>query len=391
LIGFYIILVKLFINPVFVKRLTDFEINPNRLQCDNNIVMKRLAYISKVSRHLSLTEIQQIAEVSVRNNQRANITGVLLYLRGIFFQILEGEAEKIDKLYTKILADDRHTEILCLKAEHNITERMFPNWAMKTINLDENTELLIQPIKSLLQTVTESHRVLEKYTQPSVINFINHGMNPLMVSPHMVDKIIFFGDILAFSTFSEKLPVNEVVTLVNHYLTICTRVISAHGGEVIKFIGDCVMASFGKEQADAAISASLDILRELKSLRKSVDSNNPLHLLYTGIGLSYGSVIEGNVGSTVKMDYTLLGDAVNVAARLEALTRQLPYTLALTAEVKNHCQANWCFVNLGKHQAKGKQELIEVYSIDEEITNKTSDTAQTAQLISQSLDNFSVQ
>jgi class 3 adenylate cyclase len=345
--------------------------------------MKRLAYISKISHQLSFAEIQQIGEVSIKNNQRQNLTGVLLYLKGIFFQILEGETEKVDNLYKKILTDERHTDILCLKAEQHITERIFPDWAMKTINLDENSELLIQPIKILLQTLTESHRVLERYTQPSVFNFINQGINPLMVLPKMVEKIIFFGDIVAFSTLSEKLPVTEVVTLVNHYLTICTRIITAQGGEVIKFIGDCVMASFNKEQGDAAIRASLDILKELNNLRESVESHNPLHYLYAGIGLSCGDVIEGNVGSTVKMDYTLLGDAVNVAARLEALTRQLPYALALTTKVKNHCQANWPFINLGEHQAKGKQELIQVYSIDDELTLKSSDTLRIAQLISQ--------
>jgi len=149
----------------------------------------------------------------------------------------------------------------------------------------------------------------------------------------------------------------------------------------MKFIGDCVMASFNKDQADAAIRASLDILQELNNLRESVDSQNPLHYLYTGIGISCGEVIEGNVGSTVKMDYTLLGDAVNVAARLEALTRQLPYALAITSSVKNHCQTNWPFINLGEHQAKGKQELVEVYSIDDELTLKSSDIVRIAQLI----------
>jgi len=191
-----------------------------------SLTMKRLAYISKVSHQLSFAEIQKIGEVSIKNNQRQNLTGVLLYLNGMFFQIIEGKTEKVDKLYEKILTDDRHIDILCLKAEHQITDRIFPDWAMKTINLDENSELLIQPIKILLQTVTESHRVLERYTQPSVFNFINHGINPLTVVPQMVEKHIFFGDIVAFSTFSEKLPVKEVVTLVNHYLTICTRIIS---------------------------------------------------------------------------------------------------------------------------------------------------------------------
>jgi class 3 adenylate cyclase len=334
--------------------------------------MRRLTYISKVSRPLSVEEIQQLGEVSVRNNLRDEITGVLLYLSGIFFQVFEGEEEHVELLFAKIQLDERHKDMLCLKTEYNIMGRQFPNWGMKTINLDDNTDILMQPIKSLLQTVAESYRIVERYTQPSVINILNRGLNPLLVSPRLVEKIIYFSDIVAFSAFAERLPVTEVVTLVNHYLTICTRIISAAGGEVTKFIGDCVMASFAGDQGDNAIRASLAILSELKLLRESVGPSSPLHGLYTGIGLSHGSVIEGNVGSALKMDYTLLGDAVNVAARLEALTRQLPYALALTAGVKNACnQQHWSFVSLGQHQVKGKQELIEVFSVVEAIIKKS--------------------
>jgi class 3 adenylate cyclase len=190
---------------------------------------------------------------------------------------------------------------------------------------------------------------------------------------------------VAFSTFTEKLPVKEVVILVNHYFSICTRIISAYGGEVNKFIGDCVMASFTKEQGEVAIQASLDILNELKELRHHVEATHPLHLLYTGIGLSHGRVIEGNMGSSLKMDHTLLGDAVNVAARLEALTRQLPYALALTAGVKNCCQAQKTFINLGTHQVKGKQEVIEIYSVKE--AQKSYDMLQITQKINRSFGN----
>lgn len=354
--------------------------------------MKRVTYISKISRHLLAEEIQQINEVSIRNNQRDNITGVLLYLNTLFFQIIEGEAEQIDKLYERIRVDGRHTDILCLKTEYNITERKFPDWDMKLIDLDEYSDVLIQSvIKNLLQTLTESHRVLERYTPPRVINFINEGINPLTVLPQTVEKIILFSDIVAFSTLTEKLPVNKVVTLVNDYLTICSRIISAQGGEVIKFIGDSVMASFTKEQGDAALRASLEILIELKRLRENADSQNPLRWLYAGIGLSCGKVIEGNVGAIVKMDYTLLGDAVNVAARLESLTRHLPHTLALTAEVKNCCKANWSFIPLGKHPIKGKQKWIEVYSIDQVSAKKSRDIIPMEQVICQSLEQLNME
>ena len=124
--------------------------------------MKRLTYISKFSRLLSRAEVENIGKISRRNNQKANITGILLCSGGIFFQILEGEEEVVEPLYEKILKDDRHTDIFCLKNEPDILERQFPEWSMKTFILDEDTDFLIKPIKSLLRTLSTSQLILAK-------------------------------------------------------------------------------------------------------------------------------------------------------------------------------------------------------------------------------------
>ena len=348
--------------------------------------MKRLTYISKFSRFLTQQDIENIGLVSARNNRQNNITGVLLCLAGIFFQILEGDEEQIDEVYQKILRDDRHIEILCLKLEADIEERLFPDWSMKTINLDDNNDLLIRPIKTLLQNVTESHRILENYTQPTIFKIISQGLNPLEVRPRKVEKIILFSDIVSFSTFAEKLPVEQVVSLVNYYLTACSKIIAEQGGEVTKFIGDCVMAYFDGDRADAAIQASLDILNELKILRNVALEGSIMRVLHGGIGLSKGTVIEGNIGSTFKKDYTILGDAVNLASRLEALTRNFPSYLAFSLQVKNSTKENWDFVKLGTVQPKGKTEAIDVYSVDSEIACQPSNGSQLAGYISQYLD-----
>lgn len=350
--------------------------------------MKRLTYISKFSRPLSKEEIEDIGRISNNNNKIEDITGVLLCLGEIFFQILEGDAQKIDKVYEKILNDDRHIEILCLKTEENIQERLFPDWSMKTINLDEDTDVFIRPIKTLLKTVTESHRILEKYTQPTIFKIISSGINPLEASPRAVEKIVLFSDIVSFSTFVEKLPVESVVSIVNQYLTIVTNIITARSGEVTKFIGDCVMAYFSAEQGDDAIQASIEILTELENLRNSEPEGSPLKVLYTGIGLAQGVVIEGNIGSSVKKDYTILGDAVNVAQRLEALTRTLSWPIVFSLDVKNSLNKSWEFVELGTFHPKGKEKPIEIYSISHFVTKKQIDSDGLAKKISSYLDSI---
>lgn len=332
--------------------------------------MKRLTYISRFSRDLSPAEISKIGEISQRNNQRDQITGVLLCFNQIFFQILEGEETKIEKVYEKILVDHRHTDILCLKMENDIPERMFPDWDMKVIILDEDEDLLIQPIKALLKTLIESHRILEKYTQSTILKIISNGVNPLTVSPQKLDRIILFCDIFSFSTIAEHLPGEDVVNLVNQFLSSCTNLITARGGEVTKFMGDCIMAYFDGQEGDAALEASLNILAEMELLRNSAPAKSPLKILYSGIGLARGSVIEGNIGAGVKMDYTVIGDAVNAASRLESLTREFPYFLIFSEEVKESTQSPWQFIHIGEVQAKGKEKPISIYSLHDPVTAK---------------------
>lgn len=353
--------------------------------------MKRLTYISKFSRPLSSQEIEAIGAISRKNNQKQNITGVLLCTQGIFFQIMEGEEETIDKLYEKILRDDRHIDILVLNTEHDLKERLFPDWSMQTINLDENQDFIIKPIRALLLTLNESYRILEKYTQPTIVNIISNGINPLLVTPRKVEKIVLFSDIVSFSTLVEKLPCEEIVAILNKYFTICTDPIVARGGEINKFIGDCVMAYFSAEQADEAIQASLDILSEVEKLRSSAPEGSPLRVLYNGIGLAQGEVIEGNIGSYVKMDYTIIGDAVNIAQRLESLTRKLSRSLIFSLPIKNSTSRYWDFVKLGQCKVKGKEELIEIYSIDNKITSLPSNNIQMAGEISHYLDEIKKQ
>ena len=332
--------------------------------------MKRLTYISKCSRLISAEEIEDITAVSMKKNQKRDLHGVLLYAHGMFFQVLEGADDAVDETYEKIRKDDRHTDIVCLKAEEKISERVFSEWSMKAINLEKNVDVLMKPLQMLLDTILESYSVLEKYTQPSIFKMINSGINPLLVPPRAVEKIILFSDIQSFSTFVEKMPIEDVVQLVNHYLTICTNIITAHGGEVSKFIGDCVMSYFSAEKSDAAVAAALEILAELEKLRNSVSYGSLFKVLYTGIGMSQGIVIQCNMGSSVKKDYTVLGDAVNVASRLESLTREHPCNLIFSENVKNSLQQPWNIVDLGQCYPKGKEEPVNIYTLNELVVNK---------------------
>lgn len=138
------------------------------------------------------------------------------------------------------------------------------------------------------------------------------------------------------------------------------------------------MAYFSPEQADEAIQSCLDILAELESLRKTAPERSIFRLLYCGFGLSQGLVIEGNIGSSVKMDYTVIGDAVNTAARLEALTRTVSKSIVLSSAVRDCTRKAWKFIPIGLFELKGKEERVEVYSLDDVLVNNLKSKVQIA-------------
>ena len=331
--------------------------------------MKRITYISRLTTPISNKEIESIGIVSSRNNSRINITGTLVFFEKMFFQIIEGDDKKVDQLYDKIGKDKRHHDILRLKTEYDIGERLFPDWYMKTINLDNNVDDLLRPIKILLQSVIESHAIVERYTQPTILKILNKGINPVTVKPVPIDRVILFADIISYTEISEKMTLDGTLLILNTYFEICSRIILKNGGEVNKFMGDGLMAYFDENKADNAIHSCLEILEELKGVRNNTADNSPLKALNSSFGLARGKVIEGNMGSKYKTDYTIIGDAVNVSSRLEGLAREVNRLIVLSESLKQGTKEPWTFITLGKFSLKGKKDLSEVFSIDHELVN----------------------
>lgn len=329
--------------------------------------MKRIIYISSVNRQISDEEIESIGQVSSRNNKKVGITGVLISVHDYFFQVLEGEEDAIAAAVERIRRDPRHKDMRILKAETDIAERLFPKWSMRTIRLSGSGDLILQAIRDMLQNIAQSHRIIERYTQPSVLKFLTEGVNPLAVPPRKTEKILLFSDMVGFSYLSERFPVEEVADIVNAFLEVCSTTIAEHGGVVAKYVGDCTIAYFESDQADEAIAACLEVLRRVGGMRGRNHQCHLMKFLYCGFGLAAGTVIEGNFGSSVKMDYTVLGGTVNMAARLEALTREIAKPLAISESVKRAAHRPWSFIHVGDFQLKGLELPCPVYSLDDPI------------------------
>lgn len=332
--------------------------------------MKRVMYISTATIRLTDHEVGEIGRVSSLNNAREDITGVLFSAHEFFFQILEGDDEAVDRVLQRIRKDPRHRDVLILKVEQDIAEHLFSKWSMKTIRLDSSNDMIVQAIRIMLENITESHRIIERYTQPAVLNFLTEGINPLTVPIKKTEQIVLFGDIVAFSYLSEKFPVEEVADLVSRFLEVSTYRIAECGGQVSKYVGDCVMAHFPADAADEALTACLLTLNDLHDMRLRTDACRLMRFLYCGFGLTKGAVIEGNIGSSIKLDYTVLGDMVNLAARLEGLTRSIGKAIAITESLRDACLRPWNFMPMGEFQLKGQSGPLPVYSLDDPVVGE---------------------
>lgn len=179
------------------------------------------------------------------------------------------------------------------------------------------------------------------------------------------EATILFSDIAGFTTIAEYLTPAELVGALNDYLETVLAPIREHGGVVHTFIGDGLFASFNmpltcEGHATAAVRAALDIQRAVGS-RTFGDQGVALA---TRIGISTGPVIGGDIGAGRRMNFTLLGDTVNLAARLEELNKQYGTRILASQSTRDACGETFRFDSLGSVTVRGRSESVAIFSVD---------------------------
>ena len=115
--------------------------------------MKRIKYISRFAAPMTARDIERIAAQSAANNRKFGITGLLIASGGVFFQVIEGPDAAVDEIYSRILRDKRHQDVLTLRVEEGNLPRLFPDWEMRKIDLDTATEMRLEPMKAIIQAI----------------------------------------------------------------------------------------------------------------------------------------------------------------------------------------------------------------------------------------------
>lgn len=183
---------------------------------------------------------------------------------------------------------------------------------------------------------------------------------------------ILFSDIRGFTTLSEGCAAEEIVELLNGYFSRMVGVIFEQGGTLDKFIGDAIMAVFGapmKHDDDPvrAVKAALDMRKELKAFNAERKAKGLVEI-ENGIGIGYGETISGNIGSEQRMDYTVIGDAVNLSSRLESLSKNYPQKIIISEAVYEDIKDDVKCVPLETVKVKGKEQETRIYGVDDDAT-----------------------
>ncbi len=184
---------------------------------------------------------------------------------------------------------------------------------------------------------------------------------------------ILFSDIRSFTNISECNKPEVIVSFLNRYFTTMVNVIKKHGGTIDKFIGDAIMALFGApisydDNAYRAVAAANEMREALQTVPLG-DLVMPEGLKFgIGIGIHYGDVTVGSIGSSDKTDYTVIGDNVNLASRLEGLTKTYGTMIAVSDSVKKDIKTDdFVFRHLDDVKVKGKENAVSIYSVDKSI------------------------
>jgi class 3 adenylate cyclase len=208
----------------------------------------------------------------------------------------------------------------------------------------------------------------QKYFSPRVMEAILADPGRLGLGGQRREVTILFSDIRSFTKLTEQLPPQQLTRLLQDYFTAMTEEVMATDGVVDKYIGDAIMAFWGApieqpDQADRAVQTAMNMIARLQKLKETWGADG-FPLIDIGIGINLGVATVGNFGSTTRYDYTLLGDAVNAAARLEGLNKKFRSTVIISDSTKKQLTLNIKTEDLGAVTVDGREEPIRVHRVE---------------------------
>ena len=222
-------------------------------------------------------------------------------------------------------------------------------------------------MRELAELQKNTRTAFARYVPPDVMDEIIDNSSKLVSQSESRNVTVLFVDIRNFTRLSEKSAAQDVVDFLNDYFAEIGSIIISEGGQIDKFIGDAAMALFGafknlEDPEASAVRAGIKILSVLNNIDTSKISI-PQGSLKIGIGINCGQCVLGNIGFRNKMDYTVIGNTVNLASRLEGVTKLYKHPLIVSEHIYNSIKDNFLLRKIDNVRVKGKEEAVGIYSV----------------------------
>lgn len=274
----------------------------------------------------------------------------------------------VGALITYLVSGSYHTPLVAMKKSTG--QIRSGNYDIKTPVLS-NDEVgnLAEGLNEMAEGLKEKEFIKDtfgKMVDPSVRDYLLQGN--LNLGGEIREATVLFSDIRGFTTLSEKMRPDEVVHLLNRYFDKISSCIQEEGGLVSKYIGDAVMAVFGvpiplENHSLAALKAALKMRVALHSLNQELRSEG-LPEIRSGTGIHTGYVLAGNIGSPNRMEYTVIGDAVNLASRIEELCKEFGCDLIISEAISERLGGGLRTRYLETVRVRGKEESVRLFIPD---------------------------
>ena len=238
---------------------------------------------------------------------------------------------------------------------------------VKVISAD-TIGILSETLNDMSKELKEKEHIKDtfgKYVDPSVRDFLL--TKDIQLGGNLIDSAILFTDIRGFTSLSEKYLPEQIVFLLNKYFTAIGNCIIEEGGLINKFIGDSVMAIFGvpiplKNPAESAVLSAIKMRLALDQLNEELLNEN-LPILKNGIGIHYGKVLAGNIGMEARLEFTVIGDAVNMASRIESLCKDFQTDLLFSESVYDNLEDKRNTKFIAETNIRGKTNKVKLFTI----------------------------
>lgn len=225
---------------------------------------------------------------------------------------------------------------------------------------------------NLVTSAFEQQRVRDlfsRFVPEAVVDDVLASADGLRLGGVQREGTVMFSDLRGFTSFAESLPVERVIDVLNRYLSEMSDAILDHGGTLVAYMGDGIMAVFGAplgqdDHADRALAAAREMLERLEGFNGWLRSEGLGDGFKMGIGLNSGPVMSGHVGSERRLEYTAIGDTTNTAARLEGMTKGTPHQLYVadsTRALLHEPPAD--LADAGEHEVRGREAKIRLWAL----------------------------